>query len=304
MDERAELIPGRRSRSHNIPGTPFTPCELFGALLFVLMVVVPVFSSWFVVPPGEIGVVVTLGQVSSFGQGLHWRIPYASHLVMLSAKTQKLDEQNNVPTKEGLSVQLDTAILFRLDASKAGELYSRIGPDYVNVVIAPEAASATRGLTSESEAKELYTSGRNAIQDALKQELKETLGPRGIIIEDVLLKDIHLPEQLTHAIEAKVKAEQDSQRMQFVLAKEEQEAKRKAIEAQGIADFQRIVSSGISDELLRWKGVEATEKLAESCNSKLVIMGNGRDGLPVILSAADDGIAAQTSSNTNNKQNP
>jgi prohibitin 1 len=91
----------------------------------------------------------------------------------------------------------------------------------------------------------------------------------------------------TQAIEAKVKAEQESQRMQFVLSKEKQEAERKAIEAQGIADFQRIVSSGISDELLRWKGVEATERLADSCNTKVVIMGNGRDGLPVILSAAD-----------------
>jgi prohibitin 1 len=84
-----------------------------------------------------------------------------------------------------------------------------------------------------------------------------------------------------------VKAEQESQRMQFVLSKERQEAERKAIEAQGIADFQRIVSSGISDELLRWKGVEATERLADSCNTKVVIMGNGRDGLPVILSAVD-----------------
>jgi regulator of protease activity HflC (stomatin/prohibitin superfamily) len=86
--------------------------------------------------------------------------------------------------------------LFRLDPEKAGQLYSQIGVDYVDVVVAPEAASATRGLTSESEAKELYTSGRNKIQDALKQELMATLGPRGIIVEDVLLKDIRLPDQL------------------------------------------------------------------------------------------------------------
>lgn len=177
--------------------------------------------------------------------------------------------------------------LFRLNPEKAGELYSQIGKDYIDVVIKPEAASATRGLTSESAAKDLYTSGRSTIQDALNKELSEKLGPRGIIIEDVLLKDIHLPQQLTEAIEAKVRAEQESQRMQFVLAKEKQEAQRKAIEAQGISDFQRIVSTGISDELLRWKGVEATEKLADSCNSKIVIMGNGVDGLPVILSAAD-----------------
>jgi len=175
--------------------------------------------------------------------------------------------------------------LFRLDPDKAGELYAQIGQDYVEVVIKPEAASATRGLTSESDAKELYTSGRGVIQESLKKELTETLSPRGIIIEDVLLKDIHLPEQLSQAIEAKVKAEQESQRMQFVLSKEKQEAERKAIEAQGIADFQRIVSTGISDELLKWKGVEATERLADSCNSKVIVIGNSANGLPVILSA-------------------
>jgi prohibitin 1 len=211
----------------------------------------------------------------------------------MSSKTQKLDETNKVPTKEGLSVQLDTAVLFRLNAEKAGEVYSQIGSDYIEVLLRPEAASATRGLTSESDAKDLYTSGRTMIQDALKNELTEKLGTRGIIIEDVLLKDIVLPAQLSQAIEAKVKAEQESQRMQFVLAKEKQEAERKAIEAQGIADFQRIVSTGISDELLRWKGVEATERLADSCNAKLIVMGNGKDGLPVILSAADESSKSQ-----------
>ena len=177
--------------------------------------------------------------------------------------------------------------LFRLDPDKAAELYSQIGQNYIEVVIKPEAASATRGLTSESYAKDLYTSGRSTIQTALREELSSSLGPRGIIVEDVLLKDITLPKQLSDAIEAKVKADQESQRMEFVLSKEKQEAQRKAIEAQGIADFQRIVSTGISDELLRWKGVEATERLADSCNSKVVIMGNSANGLPVILSAAD-----------------
>ena len=122
------------------------------------------------------------------------------------------------------------------------------------------------------------------MQDTIKKELTEKLSPRGIIIEDVLLKDILLPAQLSEAIEAKVKAEQDSQRMEFVLAKEKQEAQRKAIEAQGIADFQRIVSTGISDELLRWKGVEATERLADSCNTKVVIMGNGKLGFAPLMS--------------------
>jgi len=152
-------------------------------------------------------------------------------------------------------------------------------------LIKPEAASAIRGLTSESDAKALYTSGRNAIQDAVKDELRGKLSRQGIIIDDVLLKDIVLPDELTKSIELKAQAEQDAARMEFVLTKERLEAQRKAIEAQGVADFQRIVSVGISAELLQWKGIEATEKFANSPNTKIVFVGNSQDGLPVILSA-------------------
>jgi len=107
-------------------------------------------------------------------------------------------------------------------------------------------------------------------------------------LEDVLLKAIKLPTQLTSAIEVKAQAEQESARMEFVLTKEKQEAERKQIEAEGIAGFQKIVSEGISEQLLAWKGIEATEKLAESSNSKVVIMGNGKNDLPVILSATSE----------------
>ena len=178
--------------------------------------------------------------------------------------------------------------LYRIDPTKAADLYKDVGEYYSDVVLAPEAASAIRGLTSESDAKALYTSGRNLIQDSVKSELITKLTPRGIIIDDVLLKDLVLPQQLTAAIEAKVKAEQDAAKMQFVLQKEKQEAERKAIEAGGIASFQKIVSEGISENLLKWKGVEATEKFAESPNTKIVIMGNDANGLPVILNADGD----------------
>ena len=157
--------------------------------------------------------------------------------------------------------------MFRLDGNKAAEIYKEVGEDYINLILAPESASAIRGLTSESDAKALYSNGRNIMQTALKAELKEKLGPRGIIIEDVLLKDLQLPVELSKAIELKAKAEQDAARMEFVLQKERQEAQRKAIEAQGIADFQRIVSEGISPELLQWKGVEATEKFADAVSN-------------------------------------
>merc|ERR1711998_619952 len=116
-------------------------------------------------------------------------------------------------------------------------------------------------------------------------------GRRGIIVEDVLLKAVKLPDAVSRAIELKAQAEQDAQRMEFVLQKEQQEAERKKIEAQGIADFQKIVSDDISPNLLKLKGIEATEKLAKSPNSKIVIMGNSKDSLPVIL-GQDDGIGS------------
>lgn len=256
----------------------YFPVLVFGA-------VVSVFLSIFVVPPGSIGIVVTFGKVESFSAGLHAKLPWISSLELISAKTQLLEEKNQTPTKEGLSVELDTAILFRLNPSMAGELYAKVGVNYVTTLIEPEAASTIRGLTSESQAKALYTSGRNKIQTAVKEELEARLGPHGIVIIDVLLKGIILPEQLMQSIEAKAKAEQDAARMEFVLKKEQKEAERKSIEAKGIAEFQRIVSSGISPELLKWKGIEATEKFSSSNHSKVIIMGNDGNSLPVILSA-------------------
>lgn len=179
--------------------------------------------------------------------------------------------------------------LYRLDIAQAARIYQEVGVDYSKILIEPEAASIVRGLTSESNAKALYTSGRSTIQEAVKEDLQKSMSSRGIIIEDVLLKDIKLPAELSKSIELKAKAEQDSARMQFVLAKERQEAERKAIEAKGISDFQNIVSQGISPNLLKWKGIEATEKLADSPNAKIVIMGNSVDGLPVLFSASDGG---------------
>ena len=192
---------------------------------------------------------------------------------------------NHVPTKEGLTVDLDVAVLYRAQPAHVRDIFLSLGAGYVDTIVRPELASSVRGLTSEAEAKALYTSGRSQIQRRLKDELVSLLGPRGIEIEDVLLKAVTLPAQLKHSIELKAQAEQESARMQFVLSKERQEAERKAIEARGVAEFQRIVSEGISPQLLQWKGIEATEKLSESTNSKVVIMGNTKESLPVLLSA-------------------
>ena len=118
---------------------------------------------------------------------------------------------------------------------------------------------------------------------AVQEELARTIAPRGVIVETTPLRNVALPTQLTEAIEQKQRADQEAQRMEFVLLKERQEADRKRIEAKGIADFQTIVAAGISEQLLRWKGIEATEKIAMSPNTKVVIVGAGKDGLPIIL---------------------
>jgi len=255
-----------------------------GALLLSVTMVILVFTSLRLVPPAQVAVVVTLGHVSQnvLHAGMHVCNPLSS-LHQFSTKTTLFEMRNHVPTKEGLIIDLDVALLFHIDADRARDVYLNLGHDYVSIVVEPELASAVRGLTSEVDAKALYTSGRMVIQRKLKEELVEVLQPRGILIEDVLLKAIVLPQQLTQSIELKAQAEQEAARMEFVLAKEKQEAERKAIEAKGVAEFQRIVSHGLSKQLLQWKGIEATEKLAESKNSKIVVMGNSKNSLPVIL---------------------
>lgn len=253
-----------------------TPLVLDGALLGAI-------ASVQVIDTGEVGIVQTLGSVTQLNPGPHLVAPLVSSVSRLSTKTQLLEQSNFVPTKEGLTVELDTAILYKLQPENAVELFSSVGSNYDSKLVEPEASSAVRGLTSESEAKALHTSGRSDIQNKLKSELRDGLGPRGIVVEDVLLKAVVLPEQLTKSIEEKARAEQDAARMEFILGKEEQEAERKRIEAQGVADFQKIVTKGISPELLQWKGIEATERLAKSENAKIVIVGNSKESLPVIL---------------------
>lgn len=293
MNESGESIPlfSSSSKKHDDEGGN-TEREKDGLLSRAIIVVVLVLISitalshtFFVVEPGNIGLIVTLGNVAAVESGMHSKVPFVSRLLIFSAKTQKLEEMNDTPTKEGLSVKLDTAILFKLDPTKAAGLYKEVGENYIDTLLQPEAASAIRGFTSESDAKALYSSGRNLIQDAVKSELQSKLLPRGIIIEDVLLKDLVLPNQITAAIEAKVEAQQEAAKMEYVLQKEQQEAQRKSIEAEGIASFQKIVTSGIDANLLKWKGIEATQTIAESQNAKIIIMGNDSNSLPVLLNS-------------------
>jgi prohibitin 1 len=248
------------------------------ALLFALS------SALVVVPAGHVGVIDLFGQVTptTLKSGIRLVNPLA-RVVKMSVQTQEIKETMNVPSKEGLAVEIDVSGLYHLDPEQAAEVYRTVGQNYVDVLFTPQFRSTSRGVTAGYDARALYTSQREQLSDAIAQQLRGRVGPRGIVVEGTPIRRLDLPKGLAASIEEKLRSEQESQRMEFVIQREKQEAERKRIEAQGIADFQRIVSEGISEPLLRWKGIEATNKLAESGNSKVVVIGSGKDGLPLIL---------------------
>ena len=237
-----------------------------------------------VIPAGHVGVKDFFGSVSPtvLSPGIRFVFPF-TRVVKMSIKTQEVKETAEVPSKEGLIMDLEGSLLFRLDPSKAPEIYRTVGPNYQEIAVHPQIRSAVREVTATYEAKVLYSAERDKIAREMFQLFAQMSKDRGIIAEAVLLRKIGLPTIVANAIQEKLKREQEAEQMKFVLQKEEQEAERKRIEAKGVSDFQRIVAQGISPELLQWKGIEATEKLALSQNSKIVVIGNPKTGLPIIL---------------------
>jgi len=256
----------------------------FAILGLLVALFIALLQCFTIIPAGHTGVIDFLGYVSdnTLKPGVSLVNPMAN-VEKMSIKTQELKEMMNVPSEEGLGVELEISLLFKLNPDKANEIYKTVGPNYVEIILVPQFRSVVRGVTARYEAKALYTASREKLAGEIVEELEKLVGPRGITIEQAPLRQIILPARLTQSIEEKLQAEQESQRMAFVLQRETQEADRKRIEAKGIADFQEIVSKGISEQLLKWKGIEATEKLANSENSKIVIIGSGKDGLPIIL---------------------
>ncbi len=238
-----------------------------------------------VIPAGHVGVLDFFGIVSetTLKSGINMVNPLAK-VIPFSIQTKELKEQMSVLSREGLTIGLELSALYRLDADSAASVYRKIsGGDYESVVLIPQFRSVSRSVAANFNASALYSTERERLGENIMAELSKIVGQRGVIIESTPLRNVALPSQLTDAIEQKQRADQESQRMEFILTKERQEADRKRVEAQGVADFQRIVATTISEQLLRWKGIEATLKIAESTNAKVVIIGSGKDGLPVIL---------------------
>lgn len=252
------------------------------SLLFAVIAVSQVLT---VIPAGHVGVVDFFGTVSdkTLMPGINPVNPLAK-VIKYSAQTKEHKEVMQVLSREGLTIGLELSVLYRLNPDSAASIYKTIyGGDFEEVILIPQFRSISRAVTASFQASALYSTERERLSEAVQAELAKTIGVRGIIVESTPLRNVALPTQLTEAIEQKQRADQESQRMEFILTKEKQEADRKRIEAKGIADFQTIVAAGISEQLLRWKGIEATEKLASSANAKVVIIGSGKDGLPVIL---------------------
>jgi prohibitin 1 len=255
-----------------------------GVLVGLVLVVILLWMSVAYVPAGHVGVLTIFGRVTGqvLSEGTHLVNPFTVNTTM-SVRTQEVKETASVPSNEGLIMTLDTSLLFRLDPKKAPDMYRTVGPLYVDVVVDPNLRSAIREATASHTAQTLYSGEREAVAKEILSNLQEKLKDRGVIIESILLRDIQMPQALKSSIEAKQQAEQESLAMSFRLQKEKQEAERKRIEAQGIRDFQVTVAQGISAQLLEWKGIEATETLAKSPNTKIVVIGGQKSGLPLIL---------------------
>jgi len=234
---------------------------------------------------GRAGVLWTLlggTQPGVLGEGVHLIAPW-NRLTRYDVRTQDHREELHILTLNGLSVSLEASIRYRAVKDELPRLHAEIGPEYYDVIVAPVMRSEARKVGGRYAAEEIYSTKREVVEREVLEETQRAIAGKHVELEAILIRDVDLPENIKRAISEKLEEEQKALKMAFTLNRERQEAERKRIEAAGIADFQKIVATGISPELLRWKGIEATEKLASSQNAKVVVIGAGKDGMPLIL---------------------
>lgn len=201
-------------------------------------------------------------------EGFHVTSPFSDVYIIDLREQQRLEELD-VLTNNGLTVTLSTSVLYQPVASQLYQLQTEVETDYYSVLIAPSLRSSARKVVGRYSPEEVYSTKRDE--------------GKPVRVSSILIRQIRLPKMVQIAIERKLEQEQKALEMEFVLDRERKEAERKKIEATGIADYQQIISTGLSDRLLEWKGIDATEKLATSSNSKIIVIGAGKGGLPVIL---------------------
>jgi regulator of protease activity HflC (stomatin/prohibitin superfamily) len=245
---------------------------------------------------GKVGVQSVFGNVKNetLNSGLNVVNPLAA-VNELDLKTQNYtmsgvhdegskagDDAIKVLSADGLEVTIDLTVLFRIVSEKAPDIYRKIGMNYVDVIVRPLSRTRIRDISANYDAVALYSTKRDEFQTRIFNAIEKDFSGRGLVLEQLLVRNITLPESVKKTIESKINAEQDAQKMQFVLQKEKQEAERKRVEAQGIADYQRIITSTLTDKQLQYEQIKAQKDLASSPNTKIVIMGNGK-GTPMML---------------------
>jgi len=230
-----------------------------------------------VIPVGNIGVEYFQGKVSNrtLPGGIYAINPF-SDIVQFSTRLRDIKEEISATSKEGLALNIDISIQYRIDPAKAGNVYQNIGTDEREIVISRFRAIA-REIVAGYPAEAVYSTKREEISLQLREKLRLYITPLGFVVDEALLRNVKIPETLQEAIQQRLKAEQENLQMQFILAKEKQEAERKRIEAKGRADAQKILAESLTPAILQLRTIEANEKLSLAPNSKLVILGNGQN---------------------------
>jgi len=255
-------------------------------------------SAFKIIEPGKVGVQVLFGRVQDgvLESGLHVINPMVD-VTTFSIQTENYtmsakdsegavqgDDAIRVLSSDGLEVTIDLSVLYRLVPSKAPFVLQNIGADYVNKIVRPVTRTAIRDNAVNYQAVDLYSTKRQEFQFKINQTITQNFAKNGLEVQQILVRNISLPASVKASIESKINAEQDAQKMQFVLQKERQEADRKRVEAQGIADYQRIISQGLTAQQLQYQTILAQKEIALSPNTKIIIMGGAGKGNPIMLS--------------------
>tara|TARA_Y100000589_G_C27104643_1_gene609555 strand:- start:12 stop:827 length:816 start_codon:yes stop_codon:yes gene_type:complete len=257
-------------------------------LIGVVLLIIIVAKSAVTIGSGEAGVLYKTfggGVVTDeppLGEGFHIVAPW-NKVYVYEVRRQEIFEKMKVLSSNGLDIQLDASAWYKPDVKNLGKLHQEIGDNYLQRIILPTIRSAARSVVGRYTPEQLYSSKRDAIQREIFEETKKIVDDQYIVLDEILVRDVTLPPTIKDAIERKLKQEQESLEYEFRLVTAEKEAERQIIEAEGKAEANKILSASLTDKILQDKGIEATNKLAESPNSKVVIIGSGESGMPIIL---------------------
>lgn len=241
--------------------------------VILFAIILGIMTNCAVIRQDQIGVKRKFGKISDaiLQPGLRGINPFSTTILRLPTRTVNLEVRLDLPSKEGLTIQCEISILYRVIPEQAPKILAQSGENYENVLILPVFRSASADVSARFFAKDMHSSQRAVIENEVREQMMKILESRGFIIESVLMKSVRLPQGLSKAIEEKLQAEQEAQRMEFILNRERQEAERRKIEAQGIRDAQKIISEGLNPLIIQFKSIEAFKELANSPNTKVII---------------------------------